>query len=155
MATFGYDVVLKRCAKRGPSPNDSSSESESDESSTRMGCSTSRSARSGTMAEADVVDTEFLRLSSDNAWVSAGVSAASSLVDSAAAALVGDWPRYQRTRCTLGMDISRGKSRSSMGAAMSMAANRACSHLTNVPISMQDSKNWSVSARIRMTYLRL
>lgn len=140
MAIFGYEVVLKRCARRGPSPNDSSSDSESDESSARMGCSTSRSG-TGTMAEADVVDTEFLRLSSDNAWVSAEVSAASSLGDSAAAALVGDWPRYQRTRCTLGMDISRGKSRSSMGAAMSMAANRACSHLTNVLISMQDSKN--------------
>lgn len=67
----------------------------------------------------------------------------------------GDWPRNQRIRCTRGIDMSRGKSRSSIGAAMSIAANRASSHLTNVLSSMQASRNWSLSARMRMTYRRL
>ncbi len=69
--------------------------------------------------------------------------------------LTGDWPRNHRILCTRGMDMSRGKSRSSMGAATSIAAKRASSHLTNVVSSMQESKNWSVSARMRMTYRRL
>ena len=47
--------------------------------------------------------------------------------------------------------MSRGKSRSSIGSATSIAANRHSSHLLKVLSSMQDKRNWSVSARMRMT----
>lgn len=62
-----------------------------------------------------------------------------------------NWPCSHRSRWMRGMLWSRGKSRSSMGMATSMAAKRASSHLTKVWSSTQDIKNWSVSARTRMT----
>lgn len=46
-----------------------------------------------------------------------------------------------RRRRGLGMERSRGKSRSSRGAARSMAAKRDCSQSTNVSILLQDNRN--------------
>jgi hypothetical protein len=46
---------------------------------------------------------------------------------------------------------SRGISRSSRGGARSMAAKRDCSHRTNVSILWQERRNWSASARTRIT----
>ena len=68
---------------------------------------------------------------------------------------VGSCPRNQRNLWMRGMLGSRGKSRSSIGTATSIAANRASSHLTKLSSSTHDSRNWSVSALTRMTYRRL
>jgi len=46
---------------------------------------------------------------------------------------------------------SRGISRSSSGGARSMAANRDCSQRTKVSILWQERRNWSASARTRIT----
>jgi hypothetical protein len=46
---------------------------------------------------------------------------------------------------------SRGISRSSRGGARSIAAKRDCSQRTNVSILWQESRNWSASARTRIT----
>lgn len=59
--------------------------------------------------------------------------------------------RCCRRRCSRGMLWSRGKSRSSMGAAISMAAKSASSQRTKFSSSMHERRNWSVSARTLMT----
>jgi hypothetical protein len=46
---------------------------------------------------------------------------------------------------------SRGRSLSSSGRARSMAANNDCSQRTKVPILWQERRNWSASARTRIT----
>lgn len=46
---------------------------------------------------------------------------------------------------------SRGISRSSSGGARSMAAKRDCSQRTKVSILWQERRNWSASARTRIT----
>jgi hypothetical protein len=46
---------------------------------------------------------------------------------------------------------SRGISRSSRGGARSMAAKRDCSQRTKVSILWQERRNWSASARTRIT----
>lgn len=58
-------------------------------------------------------------------------------------------------RLARGMEKSRGKERVSSGGAMSIAATRDCSHLTKVSILKHEMRNWSVSARTRITYFFL
>jgi hypothetical protein len=60
-----------------------------------------------------------------------------------------------RRRVRLGILRSRGISRSSSGGARSIAAKRDWSHKTKVSILWQDRRNWSASARTRITYFFL
>ena len=56
-----------------------------------------------------------------------------------------------RLRLRRGTLRSRGISRSSRGGARSMAAKRDCSQRTKVSILWQERRNWSASARTRIT----
>jgi hypothetical protein len=56
-----------------------------------------------------------------------------------------------RLRLRRGTLRSRGISRSSRGGARSMAAKRDCSQSTKVSILWQERRNWSASARTRIT----
>jgi hypothetical protein len=58
--------------------------------------------------------------------------------------------RARRLRAR-GMLKSRGICRSSRGKARSMAAKRDCSQRTRVSILVQERRNWSASARTRIT----
>lgn len=60
-------------------------------------------------------------------------------------------PALARRRTRRGMERSRGISRSSSGGARSMAANSDCSQRTKVSILLHERRNWSASARTRMT----
>lgn len=62
-----------------------------------------------------------------------------------------NWPRSHLSLWMRGILWSRGKSRSSIGMATSIAAKRHSSHLTNVCSSTQEMRNWSVSALMRIT----
>ena len=54
-------------------------------------------------------------------------------------------------RRTRGIEKSRGRERVSKGGAISIAAKRDCSQWTRVSILKQERRNWSVSARTRIT----
>lgn len=60
-----------------------------------------------------------------------------------------------RLRLARGMERSRGKERVSSGGAISIAATRDCSHSTKVSTLKQEMRNWSVSARTRITFFFL
>lgn len=58
-------------------------------------------------------------------------------------------------RRVCGVDRSRGSERVSSGGAMSMAAKRDWSQWRKVSILKHERRNWSVSARTRITYFFL
>jgi hypothetical protein len=63
--------------------------------------------------------------------------------------------QFARLRRGRGIERSLGRDRVSSGGAMSIAAKRDCSQCTKVSILKQERRNWSVSARTRITYLFL
>jgi hypothetical protein len=60
-----------------------------------------------------------------------------------------------RLRRARGIEKSRGRERVSRGGAISIAAKRDCSQWRKVSILKQERRNWSVSARSRITYFFL